>query len=359
MRDGRRRLRIRRLPALAAGSGGAAVLAAGLAIERRHLRRVARDPDYARLSVPLGGEHRSVRSADGTQLNARIFGPDDAPTLVLVHGWTEALRFWSDVITDLGARGLRLVAYDLRGHGESGRASEGDYSLARFGEDVEAILATCVPPGGRAAVAGHSLGAMSIAAWAEHHDVGLRVCAAALINTGLGDLISGHLLFGEAARWLRHPVAGRMLLGSRAPAPRFSSPLLQAVLRYGAFGPAATIGQVAYYERMLIACPADVRAACGVAMSEMDLHEAVARLTVPTLVVAGACDRLTPPAHARRILATLPQPPGLLVLPDTGHMSPLERPTECSDALYGLVDDCHHRDDPPTARLSSSPALPE
>jgi pimeloyl-ACP methyl ester carboxylesterase len=303
-----RRFRARRLTALAAGGG----VAAGLAIERRHLRRVAADPDYARLSAPLDGRQRSVRSADGTRLHVRTFGPDDAPTLVLAHGWTEELAFWSDVIRDLSARGLRLVAYDLRGHGDSGPATDGDYSLQRFGEDVEAILAACVAPGGRATVAGHSLGAMSIAAWAEHHDVRRHACGAALVNTGLGDLISGHLLFGEAARWLRHPVAGRMLLGSRAPAPRFSSPIGQAVLRYGAFGPEATIGQVAFYERMLIACPADVR----------------------------ACDRLTPPAHARRIVATLPEPAGLIVLPDTGHMSPLERPAECSDVLYKLVTHC-------------------
>jgi pimeloyl-ACP methyl ester carboxylesterase len=334
MRDRRaHRFGARRLTALAAAGG----VAAGLAIERRHLRRVAGDPDYARLSSPIRGEQRTVRAADGTCLNARIFGPADAPTVVLAHGWTEELRFWSDMIADLSARGLRLVAFDLRGHGASGRATDGDYSPRRFGEDVEAILEACMAPGGPATVVGHSLGAMSIVAWAEHHDVRRRACAAALINTGLADLISGHLLFGEAARWLRQPVAGRLLLGSHAPAPRFSSPLLQAVLRYGAFGPSATIGQVAFYERMLIACPADVRAACGVAMSEMNLQEVVTRLTVPTLVIAGACDRLTPPAHARRIVATLPEPAGLMVLPDTGHMSPLERPTECSRAIYELV----------------------
>jgi pimeloyl-ACP methyl ester carboxylesterase len=236
MRDRRgRRFRARRLTALAAAGG----LAAGLAIERRHLRRVAGDTDYARLSVPLGGLQRTVRSADGTRLHARIFGPDGAPTLVLAHGWTEELRLWSDVITDLSARGLRLVAYDLRGHGDSGRASDGDYSLRRFGEDVEAILAACVAPGDPATVAGHSLGAMSIAAWAQHHDVRRRAGAVALVNAGLGDLISGHLLFGGAARWLHQPAAGRLLLGSRAPAPRVSSPLVQAALRYGAFGPAA------------------------------------------------------------------------------------------------------------------------
>lgn len=68
------------------------------------------------------------------------------------------------------------------------------------------------------------------------------------------------------------------------------------MIRHAAFGPAATTGEVAFYERMLVSCPA-----CGVAISDMDLSEAVASLTIPTLVVAGSADRLTPPAHARRI----------------------------------------------------------
>jgi pimeloyl-ACP methyl ester carboxylesterase len=93
---------------------------------------------------------------------------------------------------------------------------------------------------------------------------------------------------------------------------------------------------VAFYERMLIACPPDVRAASGLAMSELDLYHALAHLTVPTLVMAGARDRLTPPAHARRIAAELPELAELVVLPATGHMGPLERPAEVSGALREL-----------------------
>jgi pimeloyl-ACP methyl ester carboxylesterase len=193
--------------------------------------------------------------------------------------------------------------------------------------------------GERAVVVGHSLGAMSIAAWAEHHDVGERACAAALVNTGLGDLIKGHQLFGELAKRLDSPLATRLTMGSRARLPPFSSPVQTAVIRYVVFGPTATIAQVAFYERMLIACPPDVRAACGVAMSEMNLWHAATRLTVPTLVLAGADDRLTPAAHARRIAETLPDPAGLIELPETGHMLPLERPDELSAALAGLVAD--------------------
>lgn len=108
---------------------------------------------------------------------------------MLAHGWAEQLSFWGPVIKLLAARGMRVVAYDLRGHGRSGPAVEHDYAPERFGEDVEAVLAAAggevVREDGRATVVGHSLGAMSIAAWAQRHDVSTHAHAAALVNTGL------------------------------------------------------------------------------------------------------------------------------------------------------------------------------
>jgi pimeloyl-ACP methyl ester carboxylesterase len=333
--------RLRLGPRAIAATAALGAVAAGAAIQRRHLRAIARDEDYRRLRAPLNGRPLRITSADGTELYAEAFGPDDAHTVVLAHGWTEQLTFWGPVIGHLRAQGSRVVAYDLRGHGRSGPAADGDYALERFGEDVEAVLAAAGAGAEReaATVAGHSLGAMSIAAWAEHHDPRARARAVALINTGLGDLLSGHLLLPQVARFLNHPWASRAILGSRAPVPPFSTPLQLAAIRYAAFGPAATMGDVAFYERMLIDTPPDARAAVGVALSSMDLWHAVANITVPTLVIAGADDRLTPPAHAHRIMQALPDPTGLVELPETGHMSPLERPVEVAEALQRLIRD--------------------
>ncbi len=337
----RARRRARPGPRAIAATAALGVLAAGAAIQRRHLHTIARDEDYRHLRAPLDGRPLRITSPDGTELYAETFGPDDADTVVLAHGWTEQVAFWGPVIGPLRARGLRVVAYDLRGHGRSRPAAGRDYSLERFGEDLEAVLATVGVGTAHepATVVGHSLGAMSIAAWAEHHDPRARARAAALINTGLGDLLAGHLLLPQAARFLNHPRASRAVLGSKAPVPPFSTPVQQAVIRYMAFGPHASQGDVAFYERMLIDTPPDVRAAVGVALSRMDLWHAVANITVPTLVIDGALDRLTPPAHARRIAETLPHLAGLLELPETGHMAPLERPREVADALARLVRD--------------------
>jgi pimeloyl-ACP methyl ester carboxylesterase len=328
-------------PRATAAAAALGAVAAGAAIERRHLRAIARDEDYRRLRAPLNGRPLRITSADGTELYAEAFGPDNAHSVVLAHGWTEQLAFWGPVIGHLRAHGLHVVAYDLRGHGRSHPAAGGDYALERFGEDLEAVLAAAGAGMDRqpATVAGHSLGAMSIAAWAERHDPRARARAAALINTGLGDLLSAHLLLPQMARFLNHPWASKALLGSRAPVPPFSTPLQQALIRYTAFGPRASRGDVAFYERMLIDTAPDARAAVGVALSSMDLWSAVASITVPTLVIDGVDDRLTPPAHAHRIIEALPYPAGLVELPETGHMSPLERPREVAEALQRLIRD--------------------
>ena len=329
----------RRSAALAAGlTASASAGAAALNLHRRHAQGITSDPEHAFLSAVPAGRPIAVTSADGTRLHAEVFGAEGAPTIVLAHGWTEALTYWAYQIRDLSPD-YRVVAYDLRGHRHSGRAPTGDYSLDRFGEDVEAVLRTCVPDGERAVVAGHSLGAMSIAAWAEHHPVQPRVRAAALLNTGIGDLIGGHVLvtLPRFAQWLNEPVARHAFLGAHAPIPAYSTPLHHAAIRYFAFGPTATPAQIAFYERMLVSCPPDVRAACGIAMSDMELHHALPRLTVPTLVMAGGRDRLTPPSHARRIAGMLPALTELIELPETGHMGPLERPHAFSEALRELA----------------------
>jgi pimeloyl-ACP methyl ester carboxylesterase len=335
------RVRIGVLAGAGLAAGLAAGAAAGVAVQRRRSHALAGDEEYRTLSAPLVGRELSAISPDGTRLHVRVLDPTPpvAPraTVVLAHGWTERLTLWGPVIARLRAAGLRVVAYDLRGHGASQPAADGDYAIERFGDDLDAVLRAAGAPAAETVVAGHSLGAISIAAWADRHAVRERVAGAVLINTGMDDLIGGALVLGEIGKRLNPQWLGRALLGSSAPLPPLSTPLQQATIRHVAFGPAATSAQIAFYERMLMDTPANARAATGIALSDLHLGAALAHLTVPTLVVAGDRDRLTPPAHAEAIVAALPEPAGLIVLEQTGHMSPLERPDELAEAITGLA----------------------
>ncbi len=314
--------------------------AAAWAAQRRVDRqRVDRDPARAVLEAPLEGRPVPVVSADGTELHADVYGPEEAPTVVLVHGWTCAARFWTQQIQEL-SRDLRVVAYDLRGHGRSAPPATTDYSTEAFTADLDAVLEACLPAGQRAVVAGHSLGAMVVVAWAGARAgrVERRMAGAALVNTGVGDLVSESVILRTPAGFGRlKQAAGRTLLSVKSPLPKGSTPISSRAVRYVALGPSASPAQVAFCERMVLDSRREARAASGRTMSELDLADAVARLTVPTVVIAGERDRLTPPVHARRLAEALPDLVGADELEGVGHMAPVESPEAVSRRIRELA----------------------
>ena len=328
--------------AIAVGAGGAmAALAAGwIAAQRRDSRAIAADPRGAALFAEFGGRRSAVRAADGTALWSRTFGPEDAPTIVFVHGWTCAAEFWKLQVAALqGER--RIVTFDLRGHGQSERPSAGDYSIQTFARDLNAVLEAMVPAGERALLVGHSLGAMAIVAWAGAHpaQVDDRISAAVLVNTGVGDLISESLVIEgipDGFDRLRR-LTGESVLRARSPTPTISTPVTNRLIRRYVVGPEASPAQVAFCEQLVLSCPADVRGAVGGTLSRLDLKGALAQLQVPTLLISGERDRLTPPAHAELMAGLLPDVLDLVEISRSGHMTPVEFPSEVNRLLAELA----------------------
>jgi pimeloyl-ACP methyl ester carboxylesterase len=231
-----------------------------------------------------------------------------------------------------------VIAYDLRGHGRSGSAGGGDWSPDALADDLQAVLEQCAADR-RVLLAGHSLGAMTIVAWAGRHpdQVRERASAAALINTGLGDLISESLLVRTPDALSRVQQAlGGMLLGLAAPLPPRPDPITHRAIRYIALSASASPAAVRFTEDLVLSSNPRVRAACGRELTRLDLRERARHLTVPTLVVAGTDDKLTPPVHAHALAESLPDPLGVLELDGSGHMSPLERADEITRALVRL-----------------------
>lgn len=322
------------------GGTFALVGSAWVAAQQYDKRAIEADPARIRLDNPIEGRRVSVTSADGTALNVEVFGPEDAPTIILLHGWTCALSFWTCQIQEL-SYDHRVVAMDLRGHGDSGHAPENDYSIEAFADDFGAVLEACVPEGEKAVVVGHSMGAMSIIAWAGVNDgkVGERISAAAVINTGMGDLVSETLVVAAPpALDVLKRLAGQAILSVRAPIPTYSAPISNRVIRYVTMGPDASPAQVAFCERLITACDPHVRGACGGTLSELDLLESVAALDIPTVVIAGEKDRLTPLVHAEELAARLPNLAALVEIERSGHMSPVEFPDRVNEVLRKLVE---------------------
>lgn len=323
---------------LAAAAGAAVGAAAWEGWRWLDERAVARDPEHAVLSDPPRGEPFEVRTADGVRLAGELFGPADAPPVVLIHGWTCARRFWTYQLNAL-AREHRVIAYDLRGHGQSSAHDACDFSTDALADDVQAVLEATVPAGRRVVLVGHSLGGMSIVAWAGRHpaQVGERAAAVALINLGIGDLVSESLVVRMPGRLGAIKSAlGRALLSADQQLPP-ATPISRRLVRYIALSESASPAQVELTQQLVLGCRRQVRSGCGRTLSRLDLRHAIERLQVPTLVLAGERDRLTPPAHAQRLAATLPQLHEHVEVPRVGHMSPLEAPHEVNAALDRLL----------------------
>ena len=327
--------------AVTAATAGASAL--GVAALRRRGRSSA---DDALLTAPLpAGRPLPVTSADGTRLHAVVTGREDAPTVVLVHGWTCRREFWAAPLHHLDAD-HRVVSYDLRGHGRSGSATpapgqrRGDWSTAALSADLAAVLDAALRPGERAVVAGHSLGAMSVLALAAHQPERLpaQVAAVLLASTGADALLPESTVLPLPSR-LAGPseVVARAALVAPVPLGH-PTRVSHALVRHAALSRRASDAQVAFCERIVLGSPPAGRAALGRTLADLDLRTGVAALDVPTAVLTGTADRLTPPGHAERLAASLPRLERFVSLAGVGHMTPVEAPRAVSAEIRRLVE---------------------
>ncbi len=267
-----------------------------------------------------------VTTSDGTTLRVHAYGPDSRDVIVLVHGWTCCIEYWNPQINAFAGR-YRVIAYDQRGHGGS-ELGHSPLTTDLLAEDLSAVLAATLRPGQRAVLVGHSLGGMTIQAWAGRYpdQVAARAVAVVLTNTAAGDLVVETSVV-PPLRGLPVPLLlplGKFLLGAPLVFPPIGP--VRWIFRRQVMSLAST-GDVADFALSIVrSCPARVRALFGVLLADLALHRSAASLRVPTTVIAGSADDLTPPVHAERIAAILDEIGSLdrlAVLP-TGHLGNVE-----------------------------------
>jgi pimeloyl-ACP methyl ester carboxylesterase len=323
---------------LAVGAAATAAYAAFGLRERVKVRAERAGAGALHPSALDGGRESEVASADGTRLHVTTYGPDGAPAVVLVHGWMCRSDFWTPQVRALAGE-LRLVTYDLRGHGRSKVGPHTRLDSEDLADDLAAVLAATVQDGSRAVVVGHSMGEMSVVAWAGRNpqQVQHKVAAVLLASTGVAELADAVSLFGPVGRSrLVRRTIGKLIFQS--PMPYFGrSPITLRMVRHISLSRAASVAEVAFVEDMVLACPPRVRAGWGLMMDRMDLRESVAALTVPAVLVVGTADRLTPPHLAHALADALPHVEALHELPGVGHMSTVEAADFVNDRIRDLV----------------------
>ena len=312
--------------------------AAGLAAERYAIGRVrlAPDPDKDEPFFDLPADRtRRVVADDGVPLYVEEVGPARAATtVVFCHGYTNQLAVWHYQRKALAAEGLgKLVFWDQRSHGRSGRSSAARSSIEQLGTDLLAVVNACAPTG-KVVLVGHSMGGMTIMALADRHPelFGDRITGVALLSTSTGRL--AEVTFGLPAAmthvtkrlmpYLTRGMRGRpdLFEGGR----RLGTDLAFIASRRAAFGlDDVSPSLVEFVEKMTADTPVDVIAEFYDTFMSHDKLEALQVLgKVETLILVGSKDVITPVEHSRTMAAALPSAQ-LVVVEGAGHMVQLEK----------------------------------
>lgn len=352
-----------------AGLAGAALVAtaagavAGATAERVLMRRSPlRRNGTGQLGLgQLRGPQRLMRADDGVEIYVEVDPPHPKAkwaglTVIFAHGY--ALNMDSFHFQRAALRGqARLVFYDQRSHGRSGRGPAASATIGQLGRDLRQLIDE-VAPEGPVVLVGHSMGGMTIMTMAEEFPniFGNRVVAVALLSTSAGALsevtLGAPAVVARAARRFAPTlvtVLGRNpFLVERGR--QASSDLAVLATRFYGFASPVPPEVVDFSLEMINATPIEVLADFFPALDD---HEALGALDVlnlvESLIVIGEQDLLTPLDHSRRILRIVPGAE-LVELDPGGHLVMLERPDDVNGHLYDLLDRAKRLAESPESR---------
>ncbi|NOZ72370.1 MAG: alpha/beta hydrolase [Chloroflexi bacterium] len=229
------------------------------------------------------------------------------PALVLIHGAGGNLFHWPPGLRRLPNHDV--YALDLPGHGRSqapGRDDIGAY--AEFLRDWADVIGL-----ERFVLAGHSMGGAIAQMFALRYPRRLV----------------GMILVGTGARLRVHPD----ILHRIRTDPKGIGELLVGWVH----GQRASEAQRRQYLRYFLAVDTDVMYGDWLACDRFDLMEQLSQITLPTLIIAGSQDQMTPLKYAKFMAQQLPDA-DLTVIEGAGHMMLLEQPLLVTSAISGFLD---------------------
>jgi pimeloyl-ACP methyl ester carboxylesterase len=254
---------------------------------------------------------------NGTSLSYEEKGA--GPALVLVHGFPLDARVWSAQVSELSSR-CRVITPDLRGFGKSTAA--GPFTMESAADDLHALLAhvkalPCV-------LGGLSMGGYIALAYIKKYPTDLR--GLALIDTKA----EADTPQGKEGRQKMIELARAK--GSEAVGEQMMPKML---------GPDTVEHrpQVARELRAIMnACPPKTIEYALAAMRDRADHTCnLPSISVPTLIIVGDADAITPPSVAESMNQQIPRSQ-LSVVRGAGHMAIMEQPAQVNQALRQFMD---------------------
>ncbi|MFX0167821.1 MAG: alpha/beta fold hydrolase [Candidatus Hodarchaeota archaeon] len=249
----------------------------------------------------------------GTKLNVNIVG--DGPPLVFIHGWAASQRFWKHQIQQFRAS-YRVLAYDLRGHGDSDKPKTG-YQVSDHVEDLKTLL-KCEKINNPVLI-GHSLGGI-IALQYTLENIELPR-ALVLVGTNPRPVSS-------LKRSIQMSLLSWMIRMSRTRASKYT--------RTQIFGPDVDPSLIDWVNQDSLRTPTFVVRQTLKAVKAFNVQNRLTEITVPTLIINGEFETTVDTKTVTQMLEDLPQ--GQFVsIPRSGHNVMLEQPKAFGVALAAFL----------------------
>lgn len=261
--------------------------------------------------MSLGEGNRRLRLATGITTVVHERGESDGPLpVVLLHSWAASRRSFAALLPLLGAR-VRVVAADLRGHGDADKPPTG-YDLDSLARDVVALLDALELP--RAVLLGASSGGYV----AQQVAVGAPDRVAGLVLAGTPRDLRGRPSFADEVEQLRDPVDPawvRRFLTGFTDLERLPSWYVELMVEDA------------------LRLPAALWLAALAGLSTSPPPTDIGHVTAPTLVISGGRDDLLGRDEAAALVRSIPGAEWI-EYPETGHLVLEEEPvTLAADAL--------------------------
>ncbi len=271
-----------------------------------------------------------------------VFGPEDAPILVLSHGWGASGTEWYYAKKQL-AGGFRLIVWDLPGLGQTQQPSDRDYSLEAMARDLHQVLT--VADGRPVVLVGHSIGGMINLTFCRQYPdaLGRQVKGVVEVDSSYTDPVrtASNSKLNEV---LQKPVGEPLLHLMIAVSPvvraanwvSYQEGLLYLSNARSSFAGTETRGMLDLVSRYQYESSPGVVARGTLGMFHWSATEELPKINVPFLAIVGNKDTTTLPRASETMQARVPG--GRLVVVGPGrHYSLLERNTQVDEAIAGFA----------------------
>lgn len=254
-------------------------------------------------------------TVDGVKLDYQISGPADGQPILLIHGFPFSKALWEPMMASL--LDFRVIAPDLRGLGRSEPSDE--TSMASYVDDCLSILKD-QHDGRPLTVLGMSMG--GYIAFEFFRRARLHVQAMVFLDTRSaadsdeakkGRFATAETVIKEGSAVVADAMVGKLFAPSAAPELRAK-----------------------WRDLMSQSNPRGVAAALKAIANRPDSTVTCAKIDVPTLIIVGEEDAITPPEDSRKMNASIAGSM-LAVIPQAGHMAAVERPLLVGDAVAEFV----------------------